>query len=1212
MKTSLKLLVLILLFTSCNKIIIKTQPLQELETLSTVAPNVTVANITANENSGSASFSVTIDHAYASPFIVDYALTPVNADHVEDFTVSALSGSLTFSPGETSKSITVNLHNDLVPENNETIDLVLSNPSVGAITNANATMTITDTDSNFFGADVLSLNQITGPSQAPVYYFTTTNTLIVDSSGSGGAYSTIQAAVNAAGPGDQILINTGVYPETVTLTSKGDSTDLPIVLKANSGQTPVLTGAEEISSGSIINANTDGDESAKYGTGFEIAALSNYSFSADPGTGNTAALITDATQAYMGNKFVQLTFAGTDPKSMIFRTFAGFDSYGTGGAKYNARVMVKLSSNFAISGTATQGMTIFRTETNGSATSPFLVKIFPTADPNIFNVNLLNASTIFSGSTTITRGNWVNLELFYKASTTNSSADGLAKLNVNGVNIVNNTSHNSNTTHDRLRLGSPTTSGCPATGTWGCGSGSISYDSLRIEESDVMPALSDNVVNTIYENGMESGLSDFTSSIDSSNTVAASTAQHWDGAQSVRMTFGGTFAQNSLRRTFTPTSDTYARVAFRLNSAFDLAETSDKVTSPAGTDEYTREFDLISLYNSTGSSGRLKVSLLKRGVRFFLLGKILNAKDESQVDMAWTSDTDINNYLQIYKGHLGEIQRNAWNTIEIRYAGDRGAEGGVEIWLNGTSIAANINNSTKKYDGISTRNFISDTVQLGTIVDVNNAGASRVSKQTTLPVNGSEIYFDGLKISTGGPSGLTLPGTIPQIYKYTYATLGAGESLPSTLMINNKVLDPVAALDVVAPGTFYVDSTNRIVYFRMPDDALYTVQKVYSGRRNEVLKIVDSENIVIQNLNIQSGNFEEKGCIHIINSESVKILGNNIKGCDGPAVRIQDTWNAVSRSTDTLISGNSFVDNGKVFGGGVRFDHTGNMVIENNLFDSANGNGIDADCTYDNVTQNLTTAFCTNVTIARNVFAKSVESAIYLTSNTNQSKIYSNIIQSARESGYATQTTNGAWRSSGGSGIHIARGGHDNKVYNNLIYNIDRAGIALRAATVDNIVFNNTIAETGAYIVAAGSSMDFQRDYNETNPAHNDPTKNNVAYNNIYSYTYGTSPCVDLEGYRAGGDPTAGGSAIANSIDLDNMSNNNIFFGCARSGKFNNTSYTTLPLLVSATTTAGLVRENNSQVFSGTLFMDALNKDYSLMTGTTFTAIPFDIKPYLP
>jgi parallel beta-helix repeat protein len=378
-----------------------------------------------------------------------------------------------------------------------------------------------------------------------------------------------------------------------------------------------------------------------------------------------------------------------------------------------------------------------------------------------------------------------------------------------------------------------------------------------------------------------------------------------------------------------------------------------------------------------------------------------------------------------------------------------------------------------------------------------------------------------------------------------------------------------------------------------------------------VIFVQDSNNIIIKDLSILAGNDEELGCIQVENSNEIKIEGNIIRSCDGPGVRVKDEWNAATRSSEIRIAGNSFYDNGKVFGGGIRLDHVGDVIVENNLFDSVVGNGLTADCLYDDGGNfNLETNFCTGYVIRRNLFNKALESSVYLTSATHDSSVYSNVFKNARESCYAIQTTNGAWRSSGGSGLHITRGGHDNVVYNNLIYDIDRAGISLRAAVFDNVFFNNTISDTGRYIVAGGASVDYQRDYNEVNVAHNEPVRDNLGVNNIFSNTYGTSPCLDLDGYNAGSPPA--GSSIPNGADTTNVSNSNVFFNCARVGKFNASSQVTLANLQSVTSAAGLARETLSQEFTVTLFVDYLGFDFRKDPSANFSATPTDIKAYLP
>nr|WP_257469951.1 FG-GAP-like repeat-containing protein [Prochlorococcus marinus] len=70
--------------------------------------------------------------------------TAIMAQAGDDYT--ATSGTLTFSPGETSKTFTVTVAEDLIPENNETVQLTLSNPSNTTISDATGSVVITDDD----------------------------------------------------------------------------------------------------------------------------------------------------------------------------------------------------------------------------------------------------------------------------------------------------------------------------------------------------------------------------------------------------------------------------------------------------------------------------------------------------------------------------------------------------------------------------------------------------------------------------------------------------------------------------------------------------------------------------------------------------------------------------------------------------------------------------------------------------------------------------------------------------------------------------------------------------------------------------------------------------------------------------------------------------------------------------------------------------------
>src|SRR5262245_15963232 len=97
-------------------------------------PRVSINDVTTKEgNSGltAFAFTVSLSVAYDVPVTVDYATADGTATAGSDY--QAASETLTFAPGETSKTITVLVNGDRVAEPNETFLVNLSNPNYGGI-----------------------------------------------------------------------------------------------------------------------------------------------------------------------------------------------------------------------------------------------------------------------------------------------------------------------------------------------------------------------------------------------------------------------------------------------------------------------------------------------------------------------------------------------------------------------------------------------------------------------------------------------------------------------------------------------------------------------------------------------------------------------------------------------------------------------------------------------------------------------------------------------------------------------------------------------------------------------------------------------------------------------------------------------------------------------------------------------------------------------
>src|SRR5690606_18410754 len=91
-----------------------------------------------------ATFTVTLSAASGQTVSVNYASNNGTATAGSDYT--AVSGILTFAPGQTTQTITVPITNDMLAEPSETFNVVLSTPSNATIAVSTGVGTILDND----------------------------------------------------------------------------------------------------------------------------------------------------------------------------------------------------------------------------------------------------------------------------------------------------------------------------------------------------------------------------------------------------------------------------------------------------------------------------------------------------------------------------------------------------------------------------------------------------------------------------------------------------------------------------------------------------------------------------------------------------------------------------------------------------------------------------------------------------------------------------------------------------------------------------------------------------------------------------------------------------------------------------------------------------------------------------------------------------------
>lgn len=125
----------------------------EEPTLSIADDTVTEGNVGVN----TATFAVTLEYPLIATVTVDYDTSGVTATENSDF--SATSGTLTFAPGETGKTISVDVLGDLVDEDDESFEVTLSNPTNATLDDASGLGTITDDETVAFSIDSQSVDE---------------------------------------------------------------------------------------------------------------------------------------------------------------------------------------------------------------------------------------------------------------------------------------------------------------------------------------------------------------------------------------------------------------------------------------------------------------------------------------------------------------------------------------------------------------------------------------------------------------------------------------------------------------------------------------------------------------------------------------------------------------------------------------------------------------------------------------------------------------------------------------------------------------------------------------------------------------------------------------------------------------------------------------------------------------------------------------------
>lgn len=115
---------------------------------------ITVSDVSVSEAAGTATVTVSLSGASANTITVNYATSNVSATAGTDYT--ALTGTLTFAPGQTSKTISVSITDDADLENLETFNVVLTDATNAAVIDGTGIVSISDNDGSIFVSGVIN------------------------------------------------------------------------------------------------------------------------------------------------------------------------------------------------------------------------------------------------------------------------------------------------------------------------------------------------------------------------------------------------------------------------------------------------------------------------------------------------------------------------------------------------------------------------------------------------------------------------------------------------------------------------------------------------------------------------------------------------------------------------------------------------------------------------------------------------------------------------------------------------------------------------------------------------------------------------------------------------------------------------------------------------------------------------------------------------
>ena len=228
-------------------------------------PTLSIDSPTVNEgDSGSTSmvFTVTLSAAYSQDVTVGYADAGTGtATSGTDYT-AVTAGTLTFAAGTTSQTITVSVTGDTTSEPDETVAIILSNPTNATVSTATGTGTIEDNDT----LSISSPSVDEGDSGSTDLVFTVslngskTTAVTVNYADAGTGTATSGTDYDAVTAGQTLTFAAGTTSQTITVSVQGDITvevDETVVIALSSPSSgATLSATASSGTGTIRNDDT--------------------------------------------------------------------------------------------------------------------------------------------------------------------------------------------------------------------------------------------------------------------------------------------------------------------------------------------------------------------------------------------------------------------------------------------------------------------------------------------------------------------------------------------------------------------------------------------------------------------------------------------------------------------------------------------------------------------------------------------------------------------------------------------------------------------------------------------------------------------------------------------------------------------------------------------------------------------------------------------